>query len=102
MKKRAGRLMGGIALVAGTLGAAFMLRRKRTMQRKASSDSNRRDRTADKWARPGMSVTFRAELMPSRSAAERTFRVTKLLPSGRVLLESVSGEHAEREFEPLR
>ena len=101
MKKRAKRLMGGMALVAGALGTALMLRRRRTMQRDASSQNNERDKSADKWARPGMSVTFRAELMPGRSRAERTFRITKLLPSGRVLLEGVSGEHAKQEFEPV-
>ncbi len=58
--------------------------------------------TEDRWARPGMEVTFRAELMPGRSRAERAFRVTSLLPSGRVTLEGVSGEHAESEFEPPR
>ena len=54
------------------------------------------------WARPGMQVTFRAELMPGRDSSERTFRITEVLPSGRVLLDMRTGEHAEREFEPLR
>lgn len=58
--------------------------------------------TGDRWARPGMEVTFRAELKPGRSRAERTFRVAELHPSGRVTIEGVSGEHAESEFEPLR
>ena len=49
-----------------------------------------------------MSVTFRAELMPGRDASERTFRVKELLPSGRVLLHAVAGEHTESEFEPVR
>jgi hypothetical protein len=49
-----------------------------------------------------MKVTFRAELMPGRDAAERTFQITDLLPSGRVLLDRVAGEHAQNEFEPLR
>ncbi len=64
----------------------------------------RRDRAAaiDAWARPGMKVTFRAELMPGRETAERTFQVTNLLPSGRVLLDGVSGEHTETEFQPHR
>jgi hypothetical protein len=51
------------------------------------------------WARPGMSVTFRAELMPGRASAERTFRVTRVLPSRRVLIEGIEGEHAAAEFE---
>ena len=56
----------------------------------------------DRWARPGMSVTLRAELMPGRSRAERTYRVEEVLPSGRVRLEGFSGDHAESEFEPIR
>lgn len=52
------------------------------------------------WARPGMSVTFRAELMPGRSRAERTFRVAEVLPSRRVLLGDFAGEHVASEFEP--
>ena len=42
------------------------------------------------------------ELMPGRDGSMRTFHVTKLLPSGRVLLDQVSGEHAENEFERIR
>jgi hypothetical protein len=49
-----------------------------------------------------MSVTFRGELMPGRQRAERTFRITELLPSGRVRLEHVAGEHTEHEFEQGR
>jgi hypothetical protein len=49
-----------------------------------------------------MEVIFRAELMPSRETEERTFRVVELLPSGRVRLDGVAGEHTENEFEPLR
>ena len=59
----------------------------------------RRDTALDTWARPGMQVTFRAELMPGRDNEARTYRVTDLLPSGRVLLEGVAGEHAQKEFE---
>ncbi|HWS54110.1 MAG TPA: hypothetical protein VN228_08290 [Pyrinomonadaceae bacterium] len=54
------------------------------------------------WARPGMRVTFRAELMPGRDRGERTFRVTEVLPSRRVLLDGFTGEHTASEFEPLR
>ena len=54
------------------------------------------------WARPGMLVTFRAELMPGRDRDERTFRVKELLSSGRVSLHGVNGEHAEKEFEPVQ
>jgi hypothetical protein len=55
----------------------------------------------DVWARPGMSVTFRAELMPGRDRDSRTFRVKELLPSGRVSLHDADGEHTESEFEPI-
>jgi hypothetical protein len=40
--------------------------------------------------------------MPSRERHERTFRVKQLLSSGRVLLDGVDGEHAEKEFEPVQ
>jgi hypothetical protein len=49
-----------------------------------------------------MIVTFRAELMPGRDASERTFHVKELLPSDRVLLDGVAGEHAKGEFERVR
>ena len=55
----------------------------------------------DVWARPGMAVTFRAELMPGRVSAERTFRVSRVLPSLRVLIEGMPGEHAAAEFESI-
>jgi hypothetical protein len=55
----------------------------------------------DVWARPGMAVTFRAELMPGRVSAERTFRVTRVLPSLRVIIEGMPGEHAAGEFESI-
>ena len=47
-------------------------------------------------------MTFRAEVMPSREAAKRTFRVSKVLPSCRVLLDGLAGEHAQTEFEAVR
>lgn len=49
-----------------------------------------------------MLVTFRAELRPGRERDQRTFRVKELLPSGRVSLHGVDGEHAEKEFEPVQ
>jgi hypothetical protein len=54
------------------------------------------------WARPGMPVTFRAELMPGRDRHERTFVVKELLSNGRVSLQGVDGEHAEKEFERVQ
>ena len=53
----------------------------------------------DVWARPGMIVTFRADVMPGRDRHERTFRVKELLPSGRISLEDFEGEHTETAFE---
>jgi len=94
MKKRTGWVIGAVALAAGAIGAASAYWKRKNMHapRKAG----------DVWARPGMMVTFRAELMPGRERDERTFRVKDLLPSGRVSLQGVDGEHAEKEFEPVQ
>jgi len=54
------------------------------------------------WARPKMPITFRAEVMPGRSREERTFRVEKVLPSGRVTLQDFIGEHRQSEFETVK
>lgn len=91
--------MKRLALTAGTLGAlgAFLMKSKSPRARKAGAGPAR-----SVWARPGMSVTFRAEVMPGRERSERTFRVAELLPSGRVRLQGAAGEHAEKEFEPIR
>lgn len=102
LKKRWVR--GGFALLvggAGGFGLALLLGRG---LKGASHDSSvdRRGHGRDSWARPGMSVTFRAELMPGREHAGRTFRVAEVLPSGRVRLEGAGGEHAVNEFEPAR
>ena len=99
MTKATKRLLGSLALVAGAVGATTAILKKRNnvkakLQREPNPD--------DVWARPGMSVTFRAELMPGRDREERTFRVKELLSSGRVLLEGVAGEHAEKEFNAIR
>ena len=95
MKRRTMQLVGGLVIAAGSLGALGALIIKRNGKlRKSPVD--------DVWARPGMSVTFRAELMPGRDRAGRTFSVKELLPSGRVLLHGTGGEHAEKEFEQLR
>ena len=103
LKKRWVR--GGFALLvsgAGAFGVALLLGRGPKGARGAAAAADDRDRGRDAWARPGMSVTLRAELMPGRDRAERTFRVADLLPSGRVRLEGTAGEHAENEFEPAR
>jgi hypothetical protein len=106
-KRRGKRWLGALAglagLTAGAVGAALLLQRRRGGAEKAQSiypEYNRRE--TDRWARPGMPVTFRAELMPGRSRSERTFRVAEVLPSGRITLEEFTGEHAESEFEAIR
>ena len=100
MKKRTKRLLGGLALAGGAIGAAGAVLMRQSKRSKSKGIS--RNRAADVWARPGMSVTFRAEVMPGRDRAERTFRVKELLSSGRVLLQGTGGEHAEREFERIQ
>lgn len=104
MKSRGKRWLGALAgLTAGALGAAFLLKRRgRSLTEKKSIYSQYNRGEADRWARPGMNVTFRAELMPGRSRSERTFRVHELLPSSRISLEGFAGEHSETEFEPPR
>jgi hypothetical protein len=98
-----GALAGLVGLTAGAVGATLLLRRRgggASKERSIYPEYNRRG--ADRWARPGMTVVIRAELMPGRSRSERTFRVAEVMPSGRVLLEDFNGEHAETEFEPVR
>ena len=104
MRRTAKRLLGGLALTIGGLGAgAFLLRRTKKGQGAARGrDVRPQKHDLNRWARPGMSVTFRGELMPGRQRAERTFRITELLPSGRVQLGGVAGEHTEHEFEVVR
>lgn len=94
MKRRTRWLLGGFALGAGAIGAVSAYWKKKTVLTEK--------KTGDVWARPGMPVTFRAELMPGRDRNERTFLVKQLLPSGRVSLQEVDGEHAEKEFEPVQ
>jgi hypothetical protein len=53
------------------------------------------------WARPEMSVTFRAEIMPGKSREERTFRIEKVLRNQRVVLHGFTGEHRQSSFEPI-
>jgi hypothetical protein len=93
MKKHSRWMMAGIALGAGAMGAVTAYRKRRNVHE---------SRKANVWARPGMMVTFRAELMPGREREERTFRVKELLTSGRVSLHGVDGEHAQKEFESVQ
>ena len=67
----------------------------------APSKIKKRD-AAQGWAEIGMSLTFRAELMPGREPHERTFVVASVLANGRVELVGLTGQHAEREFEAAR
>jgi hypothetical protein len=97
MKKRTKRLIGGLAVAAGAVGAAGAYLKKKNMGVRRRPQK----RGLDVWARPGMIVTFRAELMPGREREERTFRVKELLPSGRVSLHDADGEHTVTEFESL-
>src|ERR1041384_2684812 len=99
MKKSTPRWLGGFAIGVGAVGAVGALVRKRKV---GATQPKRQKNAGDVWARPGMIVTFRAELMPGRDRHERTFRVKELLSSGRVSLHGVDGEHAEKEFEPVQ
>lgn len=56
---------------------------------------------SDVWARPGMTVTFRAELMPGKSSEERKCRIKEVFSNGRVLLYGFVGEHRQGEFETI-
>ena len=93
MTKRTRWLLGGLALGAGAIGAVNAYWKRKNVQT---------GKKTDVWARPGMQVTFRAELMPGRDRHQRTFLVKELLSSGRVSLQDVDGEHAEKEFEPVQ
>jgi hypothetical protein len=94
MKKRTRWLLGGLAVGAGAIGAVGAYWKRRNV--------HSMKKLGDVWARPGMPVTFRAELMPGRNRNERTFMVRELLPNGRVLLHAADGEHTEKEFEPVQ
>jgi len=98
MKKRTLRWLGGFAIGVGALGAVGAFVRKR---RVGGTQPKGQKKVGDVWARPGMIVTFRAELMPGRDREDRSFRVKELLSSGRVSLQGVDGEHTETEFEAL-
>ena len=95
MRKGTKRVLGGLALAAGAVGAAgaYISKKKKMKPQRA------KEHPESVWARPGMTVTFRAELMPGREREQRTASVKELLPSGRVTLHEVAGEHAQNEFE---
>lgn len=58
-----------------------------------------RVKNGDVWARPNMRLVMRAELMPGRGRSERVCRVKRVLPSNRVTLCGIAGEHDASEFE---
>lgn len=93
MKQRTRWLLGGFAIGAGAISAVGAFWKKKNVLTEK--------KVGNVWARPGMPVTFRAELMPGRDRDDRTFLVKELLSSGRVSLHEVDGEHAEKEFEPI-
>jgi len=93
MRQRTRWLLGGLAIGAGAIGGVTAYWKRKNVQATK--------KVGDVWARPGMPVTFRAELMPGRDRHERTFFVKELLWSGRVSLRGVDGEHTEKEFEPI-
>jgi len=99
MKKGTKRLLGGLALAAGAVGAAGTFMKKKKEQGKTRRRG--KNNSLSVWARPGMTVTFRAELMPGRDREQRSARVKQLLPSGRVLLHEIEGEHGQGEFDPI-
>jgi len=99
MKKNTKRMLGGLALAAGAVGAAGTFLNKK---RKGTTRRHAANKPVNIWARPGMTVTFRAELMPGRDREQRTARVKEILPSGRVTLYEIAGEHAQGEFDPVR
>ena len=94
MRNRTRWLLGGLAIGAGAIGAVSAYWKRKNVQPEK--------KVGNVWARPGMAVTFRAELMPGRDRQQRTFVVKELLSSGRVSLHNADGEHAEREFEPVQ
>jgi hypothetical protein len=99
MNKRTKRLLMGVVTLGGLgTAGAFILKKRRLLGRGPRA----RSLPGDVWARPGMMLTFRAELMPGRDSSERIFRVKEVLPSGRVTLDGVAGEHMEKEFIALR
>jgi hypothetical protein len=104
--KRGRRWLGALAglagVTAGAVGAALLLRRRGVAEKGRSIYPEYNRRAGDRWARPGMDVTFRAELMPGRDRSERTFRIASIHPSGRVTLEGFAGDHSEPEFESVR
>lgn len=66
---------------------------------KTARDHEKQKISAANWTTVGTRLTFRAELMPGRDHAERTFEVARILKSGRIELIGLAGQHTETEFE---
>ena len=96
MKTRTRWLLGGLAIGAGAISAVGAYWKNKTVHLQTTK------KVGDVWARPGMPVTFRAEVMPGRDRDQRTFVVKEILSNGRVLLHGADGEHAEKEFEAVQ
>jgi hypothetical protein len=95
MKKSTKRWLGGLAIATGAAGIAGAYLKRKNMGATPKTQKH----VGNVWARPGMVVTFRAELMPGRDREDRAFLVKEFLPSGRVSLQGFEGEHTETEFE---
>ncbi|HKQ99673.1 MAG TPA: hypothetical protein VJT09_03305 [Pyrinomonadaceae bacterium] len=74
----------------------------RVFKRRRGRRDNAAAQAGHAWASAGTRLTFRAELMPGRDTAQRTFTVASVLTNGRVELKGLAGEHAESEFEARR
>lgn len=68
---------------------------------KRKSDWEIESEAMNVWARPHMNVTFRAEIMPGVERHERTYRIERVLPNGRVTLQNFPGEFRETAFEAI-
>lgn len=66
-----------------------------------NNDSEERRIGSQIWARPEMNVTFRSEIMPGVDREDRTYRILKVLTSGRVTLHGLPGDYRETAFESI-
>ena len=82
-------------LIACVVLSIRMFKRK---NRKSRSPQGERT-PLNGWAKQGMKLTFRAEVMPGREPDERTFTVARVLENGRVELAGLVGQHSMTEFE---
>ena len=71
------------------------------MRRFFRNKNQAKGQVVSEWARPGMNVTFRAEIMPGVEREKRTFRIKEILSNGRVTLHDFVGEHRQGSFEPI-